>query len=353
MAQLVYPQSIDAGTPAVASEVQGNFVAARDIVNGQVEGARGGFVNTLPGTFGMKDLYGTEAYYLHGTDGARQPGVVSGLKVTPGAGLVLNFGSGFIWATDVSDVGHTNTGGADPLIPAFVGSGTATIASNSSGNPRIDQIIATLTDYGQATISVLQGTPTAAADLANRNGAAALPAGAVRLADILMPNAFAGPFVQNTHIRDRRPWAYGGFGMITRNANAAAGNDYTTTSAVSVAIDATNFSIRMESSGNPMRVTLMGRLRNSTAAAIMTMAMGIAPTPTGGDGGAQKVQYTASDTASGVLHQMVFATTPGSYTITPSWSTSAGTATLLAQATIPVILTVEELLTINAFNSGA
>lgn len=344
MAQLVYPQSIDAGTPAVASEVQGNFVAARDVVNGQLEGFKGVYPNILPGSLGAQDLNGTPAYYLHGTDGVRQPGVVSGLKVTPGAGLVLNFSSGFMWALDGGAVGHTNTGGADPLIPGFINSGTVTIAANSSGNPRIDQVVGTLTNYGIGTVSVLQGTPTAAADLTNRNGAVgALPPGSIRLADILMPNGFAGPFVQNTHIRDRRAWVYGAYYRVTSTVGDQAFTSASMTDLLVGTIDA-----RLELSGGPVEVNL-------AAAAFHT---------TGGS--TSDVQLVDNGNVIGIINQLFpgtgqrrpfyrWAWTPaaGSHYLKFQVATSAATATIRATTANPLVVTMQEFLRPSSQNSGA
>lgn len=70
------------------------------------------------------------------------------------------------------------------------------IAANASGNPRIDQVILRAYDSADAgqgsdipAIEVVQGTPTAAATLANRSGVAAVPATALKLADVLVINA--------------------------------------------------------------------------------------------------------------------------------------------------------------------
>lgn len=69
------------------------------------------------------------------------------------------------------------------------------IANNASGNPRIDTIILKVNDSADAgsgtdipALEVVQGTPTAAATLANLNGIAALPATALRLAYVLVAN---------------------------------------------------------------------------------------------------------------------------------------------------------------------
>jgi hypothetical protein len=70
------------------------------------------------------------------------------------------------------------------------------IGNNSTGNPRLDQIICRVYDSqdglagaDQATLEVVPGTATAGATLDNRNGAAALPFTAVRIASYRSSNA--------------------------------------------------------------------------------------------------------------------------------------------------------------------
>src|SRR5215831_10663029 len=81
-------------------------------------------------------------------------------------------------------------------------------------NPRLDQILLRAWDTthdglgaNKATVEVLNGTATSGANLDNRNGAASLPANALRLADVLV-GAGVGT-ITNAVIRDRRKWANG------------------------------------------------------------------------------------------------------------------------------------------------
>lgn len=229
MTQLVLPQTIDAGTDITATEHQQNYVAIRDIINGQLEGGSGSSGNFKANGVTAREI--ADAIFQQGVPGVGdvfQEGALlaADLKVTPGAGLVLNYASGSAWVAD--DSGIVSSGA---LLPVVITGSTVTIAANASGNPRIDQIILTLTDFGVGTVSVLQGTASVGATLDNRTGAAALPAGAIRLADILMPNGFAGPFVQATHIRDRRPWA--------RGAHYATMAVYPTATMVAIAVAGT------------------------------------------------------------------------------------------------------------------
>jgi hypothetical protein len=208
MSELVYPHSIDAGTAITANEVQGNFDEVADVVNGQLQGGSGSDGNLAANgvtareladlilTSGLPPLGSREGL-------ASQPVAnVTGFYVSPGAGLVLNYAGGTAWVRDDSGVLA-----ATALIPVVVTGSTVTVTANSSGNPRIDQVILTMTGYGTGTVSVLPGTATAGATLDNRTGAAALPSDAIRIADILMANGFAGPFVDHTSIRNRLAWA--------------------------------------------------------------------------------------------------------------------------------------------------
>lgn len=207
MSQLVLPHTIDAGTAIVANEHQLNYEAIRDVINGNLEGGGGVSSNFKADGVTAREL--VDELLLRGlpSRGVVQEGVFlsTDLAVSPGAGLTLNYASGLAHITD--DSGLVATGA---LIPAYVAvGGSVTPATNSSGNPRFDQVILTLTGYNTGTVSVLQGTPNAAATLANRTGAAALPVGTIRLKDVLVPNGFAGPFVEGTHIRDRRLFSRG------------------------------------------------------------------------------------------------------------------------------------------------
>lgn len=259
MAAVSLPNSIDAATPAVATEVQGNFVALRDAINGDLEGGVG---NNLKANGVTAREIEDAILAADARAGLLQAGVVGAgdLKVTPGAGLALAYASGVGIVADTSGVISAISG---TLIPVNVSGSTVSIAANASGNPRIDQIILTLTGYGQGTVSVLQGTASVGATLANRTGAAALPSSAIRLADILMPSGFAGPFVQNTHIRDRRPWARGAYVSMASDGSSAT----TTASATPVALAATTARLEI-TPGNFLHVDFQGFVSNSVAASI-------------------------------------------------------------------------------------
>lgn len=360
MSQLILPNSIDPATPATAAEVQDNFTAIRDLINGNLEGGSGSSGNMKANGITARELDDTLLGYA-GLTAALQEGILTagGLKVTPGAGLALNYAAGRALITD--DAGVSAAG---MLLPVNVSAGaTVTIAANASGNPRIDQIILTMTDWNTGTVSVLQGTATVGATLDNRTGAAALPSNAIRLADILMPNAFAGPFVQNTHIRDRRPWAKGAYKRIVRNTDAAGTDDYSiNATGTAVLLDSANLNPRMEFSGVPVRATLKARILQTSSAALAQLALLVnsagldgATTAPGGTGPfTAQMPTVGNDSGGPVSLSYDFIPAAGSHTVGWAVATlSAGTLNFFARATYPLQMTVEELLVVNESNDGA
>lgn len=132
------------------------------------------------------------------------------LQVTAGTGLAVNVSSGTGWVRGrtIADQGmYRIRCSATKASSAFEAGG---IPANSSGNPRVDQIIAKIYDdsadsSGQRKwrLEVLPGVATALADLNNRNGAIdPLPADCILLADVLVANGATS--LTSTEIRDRR-----------------------------------------------------------------------------------------------------------------------------------------------------
>lgn len=136
------------------------------------------------------------------------------LVTTSGAGLAVSVaaGTGYVRGDNSTDQGLyrvRNDAAKDSSSFVLGGVGTA-----DATNPRIDQVIARIYDdaadaSGQRAfqLEILPGTATAGATLDNRTGAANLPSNAMLVADILVPAAFTGPFVNATHIRDRRTFS--------------------------------------------------------------------------------------------------------------------------------------------------
>lgn len=189
-------------------------------------------------------------------DSAIQEGVVGGgdLKVTQrasgGANMSVDIaeGAGFVKGDLTARQGlyHVYNDAAVNIA----------IGSNTSGNPRLDQIILRVLDSQDglagadlAQLEVLPGTATAGATLDNRNGAAALPMTAMRIADVLVVSGASS--IVNAVIRDRRPWARGAFFVVDHPNTTDLTYSFTSYGTVFTWNDP-----RIECTGNPLRITL-------------------------------------------------------------------------------------------------
>jgi hypothetical protein len=167
---------------------------------------------------------------------------------------------------------------------------------------------------------------------------------------VLVPAASVS--VVTANIRDRRPWARGAYGVISRTTNAAAGLDYSTTSTALVDIDTTNLTIRMECSGAPMRLKLLGGINSPTPVnALVAFTMDGALLESDASG-----HVCAVNSATGRAHNLTFekVVTPaaGSHVFRPQWAAiSAGTIGLIARSNFTVSFVVEELVRPNANNN--
>lgn len=161
-------------------------------------------------------------------EGVAAPGgvpYVGDLAVTTGASglnLFVAQGGGFVSA-DAADEGMYSVYNDDTVT--LTATGAAAVAGtiedgvpNANGsNPRVDQVIALVRDSqisgldNDWQLAVLTGTAHASAALTPAGIAAsafALPDRAIRLAYVLVPTSFAGPFVDATHILDARTSAH-------------------------------------------------------------------------------------------------------------------------------------------------
>jgi hypothetical protein len=281
------------------------------------------------------------------------------LKVTPGAGRDVNVAAGTAmvmadWATDAGLVRCRND--AAKNSNAFE---TGGVTANGTGNPRVDQIVARVysQDEGDGSnlrkwrLEVIAGTPTVGSTLDNRTGAAALPSSACRLADLLVPAGFAGPFVQNTHIRDRRPWGDGAYVRILRNLNAGGGSDYATTATAPTEIDPTNLKPRIECSGGPIRVSLRGIWAHSAASAVPAIRLWMDGAQV--DGFVYDVHEPLANGNMPLLASHIFVPPAGSHRFSPTYHSGGGTVTVRASASVALTFEVEELIRPNQANDGA
>ena len=268
------------------------------------------------------------------------------LKVTAGtAGLTVDVAAGvaFVQGGQVSDQGLYRVRNDAVVNSAAFNAGG--ITANSSGLPRIDQIIARVQDQthdasGQRRwrLEVLTGAPTAGATLDNRSGAAALPASSLRLADVLIPTGAATVAAGN--IRDRRPWARGGYARVTSNATQ-------TTAATSPTEISTALRVRLEVSPNStIRAAFRGKLSNNTAGAVVVVHHRE-------DG--NNVNRTDSFTVGGIGFAAGYAVSgevvwdwepiggAGSRLFSPWWRVSSGLATLVGGTSEDYQFTVQEI----------
>lgn len=224
--------------------------------------------------------------------------------------------------------------------------------------PRIDRVL--MTDTG--SVHVLAGTPTASATLDNMLGAETNFSAAtdLLLADLLIPAASTS--VINSRIRDRRSWAKGANVIITRNANAAAGSDYTRNASTLALVDGTNLAPRIECSGAPIEVKLVCSLVGSASGSVLLAPqvdnLGVSGMGNVGDDMAvsikamQHVLAVATPAAELLTFVWEFTPSPGSHIIAPAWATSGAiTATMRASTNRPMQWTVREIVRQNSPNN--
>jgi hypothetical protein len=230
---------------------------------------------------------------------------------------------------------------------------TGGIGANASGNPRIDSIVYHLYDQThdnsglrKARLEVAPGTPTAGATLDNRNGAPGgpggpgLPLSAVRLADVLVPAGATSILAGN--VRDRRPWARGGFTPKTTTTQ------YTIATTMAE-LDTVNFKPRIECSGAPLRIHLQASLEATVGGDLATFALF--------EDGAEKAGYRfrqhtpANNYDSIVSAWWEFTPAPGSHLYSPA-AVCPATGTLRGAAdNCRTFFTVEEIARQSADNT--
>ncbi|HWK28088.1 MAG TPA: hypothetical protein VNS09_16100 [Solirubrobacter sp.] len=250
------------------------------------------------------------------------------------------------------------------------------IASNSSGNPRIDQVVLEVLDdvhdasgSNIARVRVIAGTASSGATLNNRTGAASLPGSCIRLADVLVANGASS--ITNSQIRDRRTWACGAYCRIIRNANGAGSSDanasYALTSATIAYLDSVNLAPRIECSGAPVRVRLIGTV---AATAITTRTALVSFSPQMDGSGVSGMASIGSNPASNDSSQRItivsdglalpcfewtFTPASGSHVIAPAYAkhdvSGATNAEIFANAARPLVWEIEEIVRQNTANN--
>jgi hypothetical protein len=269
--------------------------------------------------------------------GGLQEGVVGAndLKVAQrgaGANMSVDIPAGAAWV-------QIDTGTRNGLAHVY-NDATANVAVTASNatNPRIDQAILRYNDTSiptgsgnTPTLEILAGTATAGATLDNRTGAAALPNDCLRLADILVPATSTS--VTTANIRDRRPWARGAF----RNVLETSGDIAALSAGTYGSLLASTF--RLECSGAPVTVAPFVQQSNSTAVA-KTIFLGVVI-----DGvvvGEATVTHAAAATSLVLNGPWTLPVAAGSHVFDLQAKVSAGSSTILRNATNPVRMLVRE-----------
>jgi hypothetical protein len=188
-----------------------------------------------------------------------QQGISGGadLKVTAGAtgrSVDVAAGVGYINGTHVVDQGRYRIrNDAVKNSDAFVLGG---IPANTSGLPRLDQIVARIYDQthdnsGQRKwqLEVFAGTPAAGVTLDNRSGFTPIPLSSMLLADLVTPSG--ATTILPANIRDRRPWARGALFELFYGGALP-----TITTADAPMLAASGSRVRLECSGRPVKITL-------------------------------------------------------------------------------------------------
>jgi hypothetical protein len=266
--------------------------------------------------------YGAEWLRYTAEVSGLQEGVLgaSDLKVTAAAagGMRVDVAAGSAFVK--GDSGSPGTGVSQGLFLAVNDASipnAVTLPASNGSNPRVDQIVLRVRDTSDLgtggddlALLYLSGAATAGATLDNRNGAAALPADHVRLADVLVPASSTVVSVNN--IRDRRPWGRGAF-FKTSNPGVLNQGNWPSGWASTVS----NLYVDLECSGSPVRVAWhFGRValpNPPTYNLFLRIAMDGSPGPSAKTAAPyQQVEFTAQAVYPGAFSlEEIFTPSPG------------------------------------------
>lgn len=279
-------------------------------------------------------------------------------KVTQGTNMVLNVAAGFAL------VPANNAGNAGLYHIQNDAAMTVTIPAANATLPRVDQIVIDVSDSAHGgdagdtpALTVVQGTPTSGATLANRNGAvASLPSNTLRIADVFVGAAVTS--ITTANIMDRRAWARGAYAPIAETGGNVAIGAVTTYALVAAA---PRFTQRVECSGVRVRVTVNTRLDTVTAAGsgvfLAPWVDGALPTELGTNPVNRGVfAPTVGGGAMGVgaAYQWEFTPTAGTHLFQLAWKgATAGGGSLYASTTDPCQIIIEEIVRQIANNGTA
>jgi hypothetical protein len=267
-------------------------------------------------------------------EGAVQPGVLLGADcaLTVDSATQVTVAAGTSYVRNVSGILVRTT----PISTVLSG-----IPAASASNFRLDQIV----EDSAGVVTRLAGTQGTTVTIDNRTGAAAIPSGSQLLHDLLANSTG----IHTADTRDRRPWARGAFRRLLRTSG-----DVTNGATTYTHVDATNLNPRVECLGNPMRVTLVASGLTDTAGPVIQVVPFVDGTQPDGLTTVAGPIYTNTPAANYAMN-ISFA-----YTAVPAAGShqfgigfrqlGGGVAKVLANATQPLLFTVEELVRQDASN---
>jgi hypothetical protein len=320
---ITLPFSFAPKTLARASEVMANFNALREAVEGVGAAASGA------------DVY--QAGVIASTDW-----VVSGKEVTAAStGRVTLTAGGAAWLPGPSGSlvrtftpeGEVLKAVKPPALPAPGGYMAVGIEITASGS--------------EAAASVVSGVEKVSAAEALA-APPAVTAGKLRLFDLILLNT-AGAY-SNANGRDRRRWARGALARIKRTSGTITLPDETV-----APLDATNLALRVECSGAPVRLRLIGRLGSTEAVAKLGFRADGSAVDGTGDGLLRFFGTTgvATQVFSPIGLEYVYTPSVGSHLFQPTGFKTGFTAAVLGTAEVPLIFMVEEVVSAFANNGTA
>lgn len=187
-------------------------------------------------------------------------------------------------------------------------------------------------------------------------GVPAIPAGELQVGVAITDSGG----VPSTGFRDRRPWARGAQRIIKRTTNAAGGSDYSFSNTVyNGTLDAVNLYPRIECSGAPLRIKMMGIY--SLQASAVNGSIPIAPWIDGAvaDGITdlsldQKFNTATLNFAFAVEYVFDMVARPGTHRVGFAFrrGTNVTGSDVMARAAYPLQFFVQELLGPNADNGN-
>jgi hypothetical protein len=182
-------------------------------------------------------------------------------------------------------------------------------------------------------VSRLAGISSTTPTLANRDGAATVPAGSLRLHDLLLSSTGL-PFPSGH--RDRRPWAKGG-----RFVGRRTSGNVSTGSATATQLDANTFFTRLECSGFPVNLKYRGAATSNVGNAFAEVSFWM-------DGAvvfSAHVDLRLNNGAFIIAAETEVPAVSGSHTFEVRFAhvNVAGTITVGASTSIPAVFIVEEV----------